>query len=56
MAVIDRIGEVETAVREGMRDVPRSPVTIERPPAALARSALLGLAERGKPGARPADG
>ena len=30
MAVIDRIGEVETAVREGMRDVPRSPVTIEK--------------------------
>ena len=30
MAVIDRIREVETAVREGMRDVPRSPVTIEK--------------------------
>ncbi len=30
MMVIDRIGEVETTVRDGMRDVPRMPVTIER--------------------------
>lgn len=30
MAVIDRIGEVETTVKDGMRDVPRSPVTIEK--------------------------
>lgn len=30
MMVIDRIGEVETMVRDGMRDVPRMPVTIER--------------------------